>query len=156
MQDNLPVTYCSKKLNSAQMNYPTIDKELLCVVATLKEFRSMLLGADIHIYTNHKNIHGIGDSSERRLCWISYVDENGPTLHYIEGPQHVIADTFSRLSRTNTLSSALVGKKVPSNVSDLNSDTGYFSLMDDQEMFTTFSNLPVFPSNDNETNCLNK
>ena len=116
MQDNLPVAYYSKKLNSAQMNYPTINKELLCVIATLREFWSMLLGAEIHIHTDHKNILNIGDSSERRLCWISYVDEYGPTLHFIEGPQNFIADTFSRLSRTDDVSSAFVGKTVPSDV----------------------------------------
>ncbi len=86
MQDKRPVVYYSKKLNSAQMNYATVDKELLCVVATLREFRSMLFGADLHIHTDHRNLLNVGDSSERRLRWISYVDEYGPTLHYVEGP----------------------------------------------------------------------
>jgi hypothetical protein len=36
MQDDRPVAYFSRELNSAQCNYATIDKELLCVVATLK------------------------------------------------------------------------------------------------------------------------
>ncbi len=85
MQDDIPVTYNSKKLNSAQMNYTTIDKELLCVIATLREFCSMLLGAELHIHTDHKNILNVGDSSKQRLQWISYVDEYSPTLHYVEG-----------------------------------------------------------------------
>ncbi len=74
MQNNHPVAYYSRKLNHAQRNNATIDKELLYVVATLREFQSMLLGAELHIYTDHKNILNVGDLSEQRLCQISYVD----------------------------------------------------------------------------------
>ena len=141
MQDERPVAYYSKKLNSAQMNYATIDKELLCVVATLREFRSMLFGADLHIHTDHKNIL---NSSERRLRWISYVDEYGPTLHYVEGPLNVIADTLSRLACNdiNNDSSALVGKKAASVVSDSESTTEHSSLTDDREILECLLNLP--------------
>ncbi len=44
MQEAKPVAYYSKKLNSAQMTYRTINEELLCVVATLCKFHSMLFG----------------------------------------------------------------------------------------------------------------
>jgi hypothetical protein len=116
MQDNRPVAYYSRKLNSAQRNYATIDKELLCVVATLKEFQSMLLGAELHIYTDHKNILNVGNLSEQRLRWISYVDEYGPTIHDIEDPRNVIADTYQGFCAKCALS--LSGKKAAQVVSN--------------------------------------
>ncbi len=67
MQEDKLVAYSSKKLNSAQMIYATIDKELLCLIATLHKFCSMLLGAELHVHTDHKNILSIGDSSQQRL-----------------------------------------------------------------------------------------
>jgi hypothetical protein len=67
MQDDIPVSYYSKKLYSAQMSYATIDKELHCVIATLGKFHSMLLGAELHIHIDHKNILNVGDSSEQCL-----------------------------------------------------------------------------------------
>ncbi len=117
VQDDRPVAYYRRKLNSAQRNYATIDKELHCVIATLMEFRSMLLGAELHIYIDHKNIFNVSDLAEQWLSWISYVDEYGPTIHYIEGPHNVIVDTFSRLL-CKDVCSTLVGKKAAHVVSN--------------------------------------
>ncbi len=80
------MAYYSKKLNSAQMNYTTVDKELLFIIVTLCEFHSMLLGAELHVHIDNKNILSIGDSSQQRLCWIFYVDKYGLEMHYVEGP----------------------------------------------------------------------
>ncbi len=85
----------------------------------------MLLGAELHIHTDHKNILNVDDSSERHLQWISYVNKYSPTLHYVEGPHNVIADTFSRLSRRDD-TSAIVGKKAITKDSKL---AYYFLLM---------------------------
>jgi hypothetical protein len=49
MQEGKPVVYYSKKLIGAQMNYTTIDKKHLCVIAILHEFSSMLLSAELHV-----------------------------------------------------------------------------------------------------------
>jgi hypothetical protein len=141
MQENRPVAYYSRKLNSVQCNYATIDKELLCVLATLKEFQTMLLGAELHIYTDHKNILNVGNLSEQWLCWISYVDEYGPKIHYIEGPRNVIADTFSRLS-CKDMPSTLVGKKAVHIVGNSELESLYSSLIDNDKILQCFLNLP--------------
>jgi hypothetical protein len=101
----------------------------------------MLLGDELHIHTDHKNILNVGDSSERCLRWISYVDEYSPTLHYVKGPCNVIADTFSRLSRQDD-TSALVGKKAFTADGELAS----YSLFDDKEIFDCLVNLPCLIS----------
>ncbi len=116
---------------------------------TLREFRSMISGAELHIHTNHTNILHIGDSSQHYLRWISYVDEYGPELHYVEGSANVVADTFLRLAWKDTPTPPAVGKKQPaafisnpeSNLEDTPLDN-YFSWTDDQEMLQCFTCLP--------------
>jgi hypothetical protein len=101
----------------------------------------MLLGAELHIYTDQKNILNVGDLSEQRLHWISYVDEYGPRIHYIEGPCNVIADTFSRLLHKD-VPSTLVGKKATHVVSNSELESLYSSLIVDKEILQCFLNLP--------------
>ena len=42
-QKGKPIAFLSKKLNPAQTHYTTIEKELLAIVETLKEFKNILL-----------------------------------------------------------------------------------------------------------------
>jgi hypothetical protein len=146
---NLVHASCMKASQWPQMNYATIDKDFLCVVATLRKFCSMLLGAELHAHTDHQNILRIGDSSQQRLFWISYVDEYGPELHFVEGPRNMIADTFSRLLCSD-MCLPLVGKKAA--YVDSNSESGnryessHSLLIDDRDITDCLMNLPFFPS----------
>jgi hypothetical protein len=93
--------------------------------------------SELHIYTDHKNILNVGNLSERRLRWISFVDEYGPTVHYIEGPRIIIADTCTKLLHKD-VPSTLVGKKVAHVVSDSELESLYSSLMMMKKYFSVF------------------
>jgi hypothetical protein len=50
------IYYASMTLNDTQLNYSTIEKELLAVVFVLDKFRYYLLGSKIIIYSDHAAI----------------------------------------------------------------------------------------------------
>ncbi len=56
-QDNRPIAFFSRKLSKTQHKYSVTGMELLAIVETLKEFKEMLWGQDIKVYTDHKKSH---------------------------------------------------------------------------------------------------
>ena len=53
-QDQLTIAYFFRKMSPTQQRYPTIEQEMLAIVEVLKEYRNLLLGATIEIFTDHK------------------------------------------------------------------------------------------------------
>jgi aryl carrier-like protein len=140
MQNGRPVAYYSKKLTGAQRNYTTMEKELLSIVVTLKEYRSMLLGAKITIHTDHKNLTFQGLTSQRVLRWRSFLEEYDINLDYVKGPENVLADAYSRVPRAEST----VGKNMPNNDDIIEEHylDCFYSVLDEPELFDCLLNLP--------------
>ena len=55
-QHNMPIVFFGRKLSTTQQKYSVTGIELLAIVETLKEFKGMLWGQKIKVYTDHKNL----------------------------------------------------------------------------------------------------
>ncbi len=55
-QDNRPIAFFSWKLSNTQCKYSVTKIELLAIVKTLKEFKGMLWGQQIKVFTDHANL----------------------------------------------------------------------------------------------------
>jgi hypothetical protein len=60
--------------------------ELLAIVETLKEFRGMLWGQDIKVFTDHKNLtrDALGLTSDRVYHWRLLLEDYAPQIIYIK------------------------------------------------------------------------
>ena len=102
LQDGQPVAFASKALNSAQSNYPNIDREMLAVVFGINRFHTYLYGRPFRVVTDHKPLEMIAKKPllrapprfQRMLQKIQGYDF---TIEYRQGKTMTLADTLSRL-----------------------------------------------------------
>ena len=94
LQKGLPLAFYSRKLTNAQMHYTT-EHELLSIIETLKEFRNILLGHKINVYTDHKNLTYVNLNTKRVMHWHLLIEEYSPKLHYIKDMHNVATNALS-------------------------------------------------------------
>ena len=95
------ISYASKTLNDAQLNYTTTEKELLAVVFSLEKFRSYLIGSLVIVYTDHAALRHLlnkKDFKPRLIRWILLLQEFNLEILDKKGTANVVADHLSRLT----------------------------------------------------------
>jgi hypothetical protein len=88
----------------------------------------MLLGVDIHVCMDHKNLPFNTLKTQHVLHWRTKIEDFLPMIHYIEGPCSILANNLSRLHCLVTPAQIAVGKKLvePAEVSNKEEDKTYF------------------------------
>ena len=97
MQENKPLAFYTRKLNSAQAKYTTGEQELLSVVETLRTFKGILMGQKLIVHTDHLNLLYKKLASGRLIRWRMILEECGPEFEHIDGHKNKVADVLSRL-----------------------------------------------------------
>ncbi len=84
-QGNRPIAFFSRKLSMTQTKYSVTKIKLLAIVESLKDFRGMLWGQTIKVYTDHKNLtqDALGLTSDRVYCWRLLLKEFALEIVYI-------------------------------------------------------------------------
>src|SRR5437588_4664713 len=105
-QDRHPIAYMSRKLNPAEQNYATHEKETLAIVEALREWRYYLEGNHFKVITDHlslKYLHTQPTLSKRQARWMETLSEFDMEIEYQPGATNVVADALSRPPTINNI-----------------------------------------------------
>jgi hypothetical protein len=96
-QGNRPIAFFSRKLYEMQSKYSVTEIKLLAIVKTLKEFRGMLWGQTIKVYTDHKNLtrDALGLTSDRVYHWQLLLEKFASEIVNIKGIHNLVTDAIS-------------------------------------------------------------
>ena len=88
----------------------------------MKEFRTILLGQKLRIYTDNKNFTWKLFNINRVILWILIFEEYGPDIEYIKGEKSIVADVPSILTlngNQETTQKSTYQKKILPEINDI-------------------------------------
>jgi hypothetical protein len=99
MQEGHVIAYASCQLRKNELNYPTHDLELACVVHALKIWRHYIMGTKCQVYTDHKCLKYIFTRKDRILRqrhWLEFIKDYDLNIPYHPGKANLVADALSQ------------------------------------------------------------
>jgi len=121
-QDGHPLSYISRTLNEHEINYSTIEKELLAIVWATKTFRHYLLGRHFEISSDHQPLswlYRMKDPNSKLTRWRVKLSEFDFDIKYIKGKENCVADALSRIKLEETYLSEQTQHSAEEDNSDL-------------------------------------
>ena len=94
-QESKPIAFYTRKLPGAHQRYTVTKKEILSIIETLKEFRTILFGQKIIIYTDNKTLTYKSFNTDRLLIWRLIIKYYGPDIEYIKEKKYSIIGTIN-------------------------------------------------------------
>ena len=96
-----PVSFISRKLSPAEINYPVHDKELLAIIYAMSQWRAWVQGLqkDVMIYSDHKNLEYFTTTkplNRRQVRWSEFLADFHFRIVYRPGRSNGAADALSR------------------------------------------------------------
>lgn len=91
--------FASRTLKGAEVGYGTTEKELLAIIWALQKFRSYLLGAEIHVITDHAALTFLREcklSHARITRWSLAIQDYHLQIEHCAGKKNTVADLLSR------------------------------------------------------------
>lgn len=96
-----PICYFSKKFNSYQLNYSTIEKEALALIWALQHFEVYVGtgGVPLLVYTDHNPLtflSSLKSPNQRLVRWSLFLQAHCLDVRHIKGKENIMADALSR------------------------------------------------------------
>ena len=95
-----PVSFFSRKFNSYQLNYSTVEKEALALIWALQHFEVYVGGGveTLVVYTDHNHLtflHSLQNPNQRLMRWCLFLQPYTLDIRHVKGTENVFADALS-------------------------------------------------------------